>query len=116
MGETKPVPTKLYRYRGYTGASLNDSKLLDRLKLEVENAQKSRVWHSPLSEQNDPFDTNPVFIDSSIKEVKDFFEKTFWPVAGKNATFANENFVKAAAEYGLSKSKAKRHLKTLGST
>ncbi|WP_299602174.1 DUF2971 domain-containing protein [uncultured Tateyamaria sp.] len=114
MAELKPAPTNLYRYRGYTKTSLDDSKSFDRLKLEIENAQRSRVWHSRLSEQNDPFDTNPAFVDSSIKEVKDFFEKSFWPIAGRNATFANEDFVKALADHGVSKSKARRHLKDFG--
>jgi len=101
MGEDQ-VPTKLYRYRGYTDADLLSEERRARIALEIERAKHGQVWFSPLSAQNDPFDTNPCYLKSPRWEVQKLI-KEFHRRYGILASFSGSNLAAAAAKKGLSR-------------
>lgn len=74
---------------------------------ELEAANSGKVWFSKIGDQNDPFDTNPHFVDSSLNEVKKFLYD-FRKRAGKWATFNSDNILDESRRAGIKKSKAKR--------
>lgn len=109
----KPTPEKIYRHRGYVASDLSNSTLVNRLRVEINRASSGQTWFSKLGSQNDPFDTNPHFIDSKLIEVKEFYE-AYRKIAGPYASFYSQDFVQDAKQHGLKKSHAKKHLKNYG--
>ena len=84
MGEeTRELPFFLYRHRGYVGSDLESPDLKNRLLSELDGARRGEVWFSPVSDQNDPFDTHPVFLDESSYDLNRAI-KTFQKTHGKN--------------------------------
>ncbi len=81
----KKHPLKVFRHRGTTAEMLSQKQICARLSKEITAALDQQVWHSPIGQQNDPYDTNPNFVHSSGKEIKDFikgFRKRFGTYAG----------------------------------
>ncbi len=101
-------PKYLYRYRSFV-ADVKTENLPIRAVEELRNAQLRKTWFSKVSEQNDPFDTNPYYQDSSVKDVRDFMIG-FRKVAGSRASFANDDFIAEAKARGIKKAQAKKHL------
>lgn len=104
------APKDIYRYRSFTRDDLQDQSKIERLLSELNAAVRGETWFSTIGQQKDPFDTNPIYFDSKIKEVKEFYQ-AFWKIAGKNASFAKDDFVAFAKTHGMKASDAKRHLK-----
>ena len=107
--ELRDTPNQLYRYRFFV-ADPETGELPERAIEELRQAKLGKTWFSRVCDQNDPFDTNPHYTDSSIKDSRDFMV-AFRKVAGPNASFESEDFVKLAKEWGIPKSKAKRYLR-----
>ena len=105
--ENKTPPLTLYRHRGISGDMLDAAKVLRRLSQEIEAAHRQEVWHSPIKLQKDPFDTNPNFVDSSGKEIKDFM-KEFRSRFGTYAGFHYEDYRDEARRTGVSVSKIRK--------
>ncbi len=63
-------PESIYRHRGYTDQDIEKAESRSRLESELHAAKEGRVWFSPLSNQNDPLDTLPVFVHSKRAEIK----------------------------------------------
>lgn len=103
-------PTKLYRYRGYTDADLLDGERRTRILQEINRAREGQVWYSPLSAQNDPFDTNPFYLRSPTWQVKRLLDQ-FYKEYGPTASFSGSDLVARAAAQGLTRKGLKSYRK-----
>ncbi len=97
----------LFRHRSFIAEDLTDLKKKNRLTEELEHAANSEVWFSRVADQNDPFDTKPYFVDSSLPEVRSFLSE-FWKMAGHEASFGSENIMESFRRNGIKKSKFRK--------
>jgi hypothetical protein len=107
--DDRNVPTEIYRYRSYTAEDLGIDHRRQRLNAELLRAQQSEVWFSPLTAQNDPFDTNPHFFDSPPREIREFLIK-FRKKKGQYASFSGMDYLSEAKRLGIRKGKLKKKL------
>ncbi|WP_282052559.1 DUF2971 domain-containing protein [Phaeobacter inhibens] len=112
---SKEAPQRIFRHRGYTRSDLDEHSKVERFRSELKEAKLGKVWFSQVSAQNDPFDTNPAYEESSLREVKSFMEE-FRRIAGARASFYDPDFVTTAVNRGYKKSQAKRHLRNYKQT
>lgn len=109
------VKEHLFRYRGYVSDSITKDVIRNRLLSELFHALQGKVWFSPLSAQNDPFDTNPHFIESPQWQL-DRIMKRFRNKHGSLASLTGIDLRERGRQAGLTTKQMKANAKRGGAS
>ena len=99
----------LFRFRGYTEDDIGSPEKIKRIETEIEQASKGQVWHSPLSDQNDPFDTHPRFVRSTDADLKRL-RKRLNEELGSYFSFSGKDLRSDGAKLGVKPSVIRKNL------